>query len=172
MLVNKMQGGDKEREIERRFLELYGLDPYRGHLNAQFAWDNMPNRKEVDERAFWGWRSSYTFKGEAWLGQIKTAEVAPDTAGKSYQHPEWGTLLLYLVDHSTMAGGGFAVVYCYGARDWNKEEDKPDMKSVRYFEWTKCDHEKHGWASKNTGNCLNRYTCKGCGYSYEVDSSD
>lgn len=167
MLVNH----DKEQKNERRFKELFGLDPYRDHLNAQYAWDNMPNRVEVDERAFWGWRSSYSFKAEAWLGQIKTADVDPSTADKSYQHPEWGTLLLYLVDHSSMEGGGFAVVYNYNAREWNAEQDKEGMKSVRYFKWIACNHDEHGWERKNTGNCLNRYTCKSCGASYEVDSS-
>lgn len=168
MLVNKTQGGDVEQKLERRLLELYGLDPYRDVLNAQYAWNKMPNRKEVDERSFWGWRSSFSFAAEYWLGQIKTAEVSPDTAGKSYQHPEWGTLILYLVDHSTKAGGGFAVVYNYHARDYGAEKDKEGMKSVRYFEWVACEHE---FTSRNIGNCLNEYTCKKCGYSYEVDSS-
>ncbi len=157
---------DKERKIEKRFNELFGLTKYGAYMNAQYAWDNMPNRVEVDERAFWGWRSSYSFNGEAWLGQVKTAEKAVDSP-----NPEWGTLILYLVDHSSMAGGGFAVVYNYNARNWNAEQDKEGQKSVRYFKWIACDHDEHGWSQKNIGNCLNRYTCKGCGHSYDVDSS-
>jgi len=32
-----------------------------------------------------------------------------------------------------------------------------------------CNHE---YSSVNTGRCLHQLTCKKCGYSYEVDSSD
>jgi hypothetical protein len=160
-----IQGTGDHTELKQRFLELFGLDIYRAGLNAQYAWDNLPNREEVDERDFWGWRSSYSFKAECWLGHVKVLDKDPNSA---LGNPAWGTLILYLIDHSTMAGGGFAVLYDYNARDWKAKEDKPGSKSVRYFKWVACEHD---FVEKNIGNCLHRYTCKKCGYSYDVDSS-
>jgi hypothetical protein len=150
----------KREKIEARLKELLGVD----RSSRAPAWP-LPNMKEVNERDFWGWRSSYSFEAEVWFGQIKTAEVDPTS---QFGHPEWGVLLVYLVDHSSMAGGGFAVVYNYNARDCNAPEDKPGAKSVRYFKWVNCVHE---FAQRNIGNCLNRYTCNKCGASHDIDSS-
>lgn len=158
MLINCSDG--QREKTERRFLEILSLES----RSSRPPWP-LPNMKEVDERAFWGWRSSYSFKAEVWVGQIKTAEVDPVSM---HGHPEWGTLIIYLVDHSHYEGGGFAVVYNYSARDWNAEADKPDAKSVRYFEWVTCVHE---FTRTNVGNCQNRYDCKKCGASHEIDSS-
>lgn len=150
---------DKDKVLEKRIYELFGETGHNPHLNAQGMFDDMPNKKEVTEKDFWGWRSSYSFKAEAWVGSVKTADVDPDNI---HGNPRWGTMIVFLVDHSNMAGGGFAVVYEYAYKN----------EKVRYFEWAQCNHAEHGWTSRNTGRCLNEYTCKGCGYSYEVDSSD
>lgn len=150
----------KREKILTRLHDLLGVQLHgRGP-----AWP-LPNMKEVGERDFWGWRSSYSFEAEIWFGQIKTAEVDPTS---HCRNPQWGTLIVYLVDHSRMEGGGFAVVYNYSARDWNAEADKPGAKSVSYYEWAKCVHE---FSERNTGHCQHTYTCKKCGASHTVDSS-
>jgi len=42
-------------------------------------------------------------------------------------------------------------------------------KTVRFFTFTDCYHEYD--CGVGTGNCLHLYTCKKCGYKWEVDSS-
>lgn len=39
----------------------------------------------------------------------------------------------------------------------------------RFFLFKLCDHDEE---QTNISNCYNRYTCKKCGYSYTIDSSD
>lgn len=46
-------------------------------------------------------------------------------------------------------------------------ENQPDM-----FEEAKTEPCEHEYAQETLGRCYNKYTCKKCGYSYEVDSSD
>lgn len=66
------------------------------------------------------------------------------------------------------------------ARTWMEHNARVE-KNKREFEesWKKiwgieakeggCQHE---YASETVGNCLTQYTCRTCGHSYEVDSSD
>lgn len=46
---------------------------------------------------------------------------------------------------------------------------RPTGKVRTRADGTPCVHE---YTSQNLGRCYNRYTCKHCGYSYEIDSSD
>ena len=46
---------------------------------------------------------------------------------------------------------------------------KPTGKSYLREDGTPCAHE---YVTKNLGRCYNNYTCKHCGYSYDIDSSD
>jgi len=39
----------------------------------------------------------------------------------------------------------------------------------RFFVWKVCEHE---CTSTKLGNCYYEYTCKKCGYTYRIDSSD
>lgn len=54
-------------------------------------------------------------------------------------------------------------------------ETQPDMfeeieaKTETETETETCEHE---YAQETLGRCYNGYTCKKCGYYYEVDSSD
>lgn len=108
------------------------------------AWP-LPNMKVSDEKSFWGWRSSYSFKAEAWCGSKRIGD-------------EWATIIVFYMGHSDFIGGGFAVAIF---RSHQKER-------VDYFTWKACDHDFHG---KVIGNCLRLYTCSKCGSSYEIDSS-
>lgn len=105
----------------------------------------LPNLKPSTEREYWGWRSSCSFRAEAWCGHKQI-------------DGRWATLMLYFVGHSSHIAGGFAVAYFY---EYGKEE-------VRYFTWGACDHDFSG---RNAGHCLTRYKCAKCGASYDVDSS-
>lgn len=105
----------------------------------------LPNMKPATETGFWGWRSSYSFRGEIWCGQKKI-------------DGRWATIILFWMNHSQFIAGGFAVAVF---REYGKEE-------TRYFEWRACDHK---FNEKNAGHCLHRYTCERCGASYDVDSS-
>jgi hypothetical protein len=141
MLVNRIKSS--EDEVTEKFLAALGC-------TDQWAkpWP-LPNMAQVTEKEYWGWRSSYSFKAEAWVGQIQL-----EADGKK----EWGTLILYFLDQGSYMNGGFAVVYCHQYRE----------EKVLYFEWKACAHE---FVSRNIGNCLNEYTCRHCKLSYEVDSS-
>lgn len=112
---------------------------------------HVPNLKFVEEKDFWGWRSSYSFKCEAWCGGMK----APRKDGREGH----ATVILYYVGHSSYIDGGFGVLVFRSYRD----------EEVRYFDWRRCDHK---FTEKNIGRCLHLYTCSACGESYEVDSSD
>lgn len=105
----------------------------------------LPNLKKSDEKTFWGWRSSYSFDGEAWCGSKKIGD-------------EWATIIIFYLGHSQYIDGGFAVAIF---RSYQKER-------VEYYEWKACDHK---FNERRTGNCLHLYTCENCGKSYEVDSS-
>lgn len=105
----------------------------------------LPNMRPSSEKDFWGWRSSYGFRGEVWCNQHRI-------------DGEWATIILFWMDHSQFIGGGFAVAIF---RQYGKER-------VEYFEWRDCDHV---FDEKNTGNCQHRYTCKKCQRYYDVDSS-
>lgn len=112
--------------------------------HVQPTWP-LPNLKPSTEKEFWGWRSSYSWKGEAWIGSVPI-------------NGEYATVILYFVGHSSFIGGGFAVAYFHRYRE----------ERVEYFEWCACEHQ---FSEKNIGNCLNRYTCAKCGEAYDVDSS-
>ena len=45
--------------------------------------------------------------------------------------------------------------------EWHK--DPPEI-------YKKCRREGHKLSVTNIGRCLNRYTCKECGYFYTIDS--
>jgi hypothetical protein len=127
-------------DIKAEMLKALGLENNHGVP----AWP-LPNLKASDEKSFWGWRASYSFQGEAWMGQIKIGG-------------EYANVILFYVGHSRFIDGGFAVAIF---RNYQKER-------VEYFEWRSCEHE---FSRKNIGNCLNKYTCSKCGKSYDVDSS-
>ncbi len=54
------------------------------------------------------------------------------------------------------------------------------MESLGYMNgWTKipeivikCKEQEHEKEKRNIGRCLNQYSCKECGYYYNVDSGD
>ena len=140
MLVNEVRSAPQE--LREKISKATGGDAWN------LPWP-LPNMKPVEATDFWGWRSSYGFKGEIWAG---SKEVEVD--GKR----EHATVLVYWVDHSRYAGGGFAVAVTHRYK----------QEKVLYFDWRACDHQFRG---RNTGKCLHEYTCEKCGYSYEVDSS-
>lgn len=60
------------------------------------------------------------------------------------------------------------------SRDFYKElegyfADEREKAEERAAGKPRCDHE---YASETVGNCLTLYTCRYCGHSYEIDSSD
>lgn len=122
------------------FFEAMGVE----NENGSPSWP-LPNLKLSSEKSFWGWRATYEWRGEAWLGQTKVGG-------------EYATVIVYYVGHSNFIDGGFAVAVF---RRYQQER-------VEYFEWRACEHEFQG---KTIGNCLHLYTCSKCGKAYEVDSS-
>ena len=50
-----------------------------------------------------------------------------------------------------------------------KERVRKAQEEIAELEGAGCQHE---YASETVGNCLTQYTCRTCGHSYEVDSSD
>ena len=107
----------------------------------------LPNTFEVTDTDFWGHVTTWTPAAHIWGGQAKI-----DGA--------WANIIVYLVDHGTLAGGGFAVL---------RSRAQAGREGMRYFRWTLCAHE---FDERTTGNCERTYTCKRCRASYVVDSSD
>lgn len=54
---------------------------------------------------------------------------------------------------------------CGGQTMWGK----PTGKTRERADGTPCVHE---YNVTNRGRCYNNYTCKHCGYSYDIDSGD
>lgn len=100
----------------------------------------LPNLKPSTERDFWRWLSLWTPSAIAW------DSIQVD--GRS------ATLRLFWYDHSSLTGGGFAVL--------------PAWEEVKYYTWTDCAHQ---FEHRLLGNCWHEYTCPVCKRSYEVDSS-
>lgn len=140
MLVNKVTGASPEDKQIREMFESLGIkDKYQ-----QPAWP-LPNMKSSTEEEYWGWRASYTFSIEIWVGSVQI-------------DGQWANLLLYWLGHSHFIGGGFAVAVF---RQYREER-------VQYYEWRACDHK---FEEKSIGHCLTKSTCKKCGRSFETDSS-
>lgn len=127
-------------KAKTEFLSAMGVE----ETHQQPAWP-LPNQEPSTETDFWSWRATWSFNGEAWLGQRKIGD-------------EFATVLVYYVGHSQYIDGGFAVAVF---RRWQHER-------VEYFTWKACVHD---FTEKNIGHCLHRYTCKNCGKSFDVDSS-
>ena len=144
MLVSKVSSAKDDDELTVKFREALGVR----ERFAEPAWP-LPNMKEVEAKNFWGWRSSYSFCAEAWIGQRKIV----------YDNKEdWATVTVYFVNHSNLIAGGFAVAYFHRYRE----------EKVVYYEWKACDHE---FEHTQLGNCYHGYTCKKCKGHYTVDSS-
>jgi hypothetical protein len=150
MLINVIRGAhdSHNQDIMDSFLKAMGA---KGASDR--VWP-LPNLKKITEAEFWHWRTSYTPCAEANLLQIQLAKVDPES---KFGHPQWGTPIVYFLNHSELIGGGFVVVHEY------------NYSRVTYYTWSACDHTFQG---KTIGNCLNRYTCTKCNNSYEIDSSD
>ena len=64
------------------------------------------------------------------------------------------------------------------ARTWMAHNARVAKNVAEFRElWDRLGEEKesgcqHEYASETVGNCLTQYTCRTCGHSYEVDSSD
>ena len=127
--------------VKAKFRAALGLD----HEFGNPAWP-LPNLELSSEKEFWGWRASQGFKAEAWCGHYTV-------------FGEPATLLIYWLDNSFYANGGFAVAVIY--RGTVADE-------ARYFSWRTCVHD---FNHQRTGNCQYKYTCTKCGVSYDVDSS-
>lgn len=142
MLVNIPRSAKQDEPLLDEIITAAGGSKY------DLPWP-LPNMKPATENDFWGWRSSYTFAAELWLGQ-KKIEIDGENI--------YATIMVYWVGHSRFMGGGFAVA----------QTNEYPKSRVLYFDWRACDHE---FASRTIGNCLNRYTCSKCGKAYDVDSS-
>jgi hypothetical protein len=140
MLINKVSSATNDDKTKAKMFAALGIE--KGY--QRLTWP-LPNMKPSTEKDFWGWRSSYTFSMEIWVGQIRIGE-------------EWANVMLYWLGHSQFIDGGFAVA---AFRQYQKER-------VEYFEWRACDHK---FTHKTIGNCQHLYTCEHCKKSYEVDSS-
>jgi hypothetical protein len=124
-----------------KFLKALGMTSNLG--NPQWP---LPNMKEASERNFWGFRSTYSFRGEAWCGTKRI-------------DGRWANILIYFADTGYWINGGFAVAYFY---EYQKEE-------VKYYRWSACEHD---FREVTIGRCLHKSTCTKCGASFETDSSD
>lgn len=51
-----------------------------------------------------------------------------------------------------------------------EEQKKNGYQEVKFYKGFICEHKNI--TGKNLGRCWNEYTCKDCGFHYEVDSSD
>ncbi len=105
----------------------------------------LPNQVPSTEAEFWGFNTTWIPTACVYVGSV------------TLEPSRWAALVLYVVNHSQLIDGGFAVAYEYG------------REKTHYYKWTLCKHE---FTSRNIGRCLNEYTCKHCGKSYQIDSSD
>lgn len=79
----------------------------------------------------------------------------------------FGQEVTYVSGHFIYFHNETGLAYLYVVR---KKDGKQFTDSA--YEWWDigCDHEDEHVA--NLGNCYNRYKCKKCGYTHDVDSSD
>lgn len=63
----------------------------------------------------------------------------------------------------------YKIFWFHNGRCFAISENWKDSKKLRYWEGCLCEHE---FERTNLGRCFNRYDCKKCGYSEEIDSSD
>jgi len=108
----------------------------------------LPNMKEVSAKDFWLWISIW--------GGPKTTYIQSQQEGER----NWFNPVVFVIDHSDLAGGGFVVKNFYSG---------PRAGEQAFFRWRECDHE---FEHKSGGNCYHIYTCKKCGARHDVDSSD
>jgi len=107
--------------------------------------DPPPNFKEITEGEFSrSYFMTYSPEFVEWR-QIR------DDSKKTFTH-QTSIHLFYYYD-----GTGLGIVCEF----WNNK--------VRYFKFALCEHE---YTEENIRMCLHKYTCKKCGYSKTVDSSD
>ena len=123
-----------------------------GGGDGSAAWP-PPNLMASTEYAFWEAHNLHGWQAESHAGHIQVGE-------------SWAVATLFFGYHGSRYGtGGFAVLRYYSG-------PKAKTHDVEYYRWGQCLHEMHGWGARTVGRCLTDYTCKGCGYTYQVDSSD
>lgn len=110
--------------------------------------NNPPNLRDCTEADYWGYRSSYSFNGEAYVGYTKL----PDGSA--------ATRLVFFISNGRDQQGGFVVDRIYSGQLNGK---------VIYRRWGLCIHT---FEEKRLGNCYHGYTCTKCDARYTVDSSD
>lgn len=114
MLLNKISTTENKEPLEDRFCELLNLEsPF-----CTPRMEDLPNLQEIRECDFWWYRAAYSFKAEAWCGQIQLAERDPHPNNRS-GNPAWGNLFLYLVDRGILASGGYAVLWNHNWMDYS-----------------------------------------------------
>lgn len=128
-------------------------------------------------------------KGLEWLGGFNTAppnwkeitekELAQTTLLGSYtpehiiykqilaENNHLLTVKLFVFHDGT--GVGLNVDY-WGKGYYDEPTLKEPLQHVRWFKFAKCEHVMEH--TQRLGNCYNRYVCKKCGYTEDVDSSD
>jgi hypothetical protein len=115
-----------------------------------------PNFKEITEADF--------AKSIFFIHSPDFWEYRHITSPKDIKKFKWGAKGKELSTHFTLRlayfydGTGFAIAHDYWAG------------RVRYFSFAVCEHKEK--TCRNVGNCLNTYTCKACGFTETIDSSD
>ena len=106
----------------------------------------LPNLKPTTSEAFWSWQCSYSYTAKAHV--IREYKI----------DDQWADVFIFkMPDVGSMIDGGFAVVV---------HRNYPDV-TLKFFEWRACEHEFEVIDSRM---CYRKYTCKGCGKSYDVHS--
>jgi hypothetical protein len=113
--------------------------------------DFPPNMREISPSDFWHWFGSY------------------QPAGTEFRQPIvdrgfWGNLTLLFSNHAMTEGYAFTTHW-----DPVSGHNGPNDFWPRFFRFGICIHVD---TASTIGNCLRKYTCKKCGRSYTIDSSD
>lgn len=158
----------EDRELYDRVLEILGVK----NEFQKPVWP-LPNLKPTTEANYWHYMTSEACRAEVWTGQMRVADVDPHPRSGGH-HSHWANLMIYVVDHGRLAGGGFVVMYTYNWMNYHTGGNEDDrFPAVQYFEFRLCDHKfQEVGPVERRSRGWHVYKCEKCGASHTVDSGD
>lgn len=126
--------------------------------------DAPPNFQPCDPNEFWHWYSLYGFYADREFRQFVIPDAPHPAPVRIMTGPKpMASVHLYFAAGNT--GYGLVLKHHY---------DKNSPVGYRYeqltYKFYLCEHDIEHIGTP--ANCLNRYCCRKCGWTYEVDSSD